>query len=349
MSGKINKELLRQLLRELCEINGASGQESAVREYILRKIGDKCGCRTTPLGCVIAEYKGEKRPEKKLIISAHTDEVGLIVTGINSDGTLNINCIGGVEADAVIGRQVTLESGISGSVGSKAVHNMSAEEREKAPKFDGLYIDIGALDKADADKYVSLGDYAYFTCGYESKGGMIRAKAIDDRAGVAIMLAMILENALEYDCTFTFVTQEEIGLRGARTAAFETAPDFALVLEATTAADIPCSEGDKRCCILGEGPVVSYMDRSTVYDRELYRLSISLAEKIGVKRQTKTVIAGGNDSGAIHISRGGVRTCAVSVPCRYLHTPCCVINEQDYFDSFTLSLAMAHEILSGKV
>ena len=163
------------------------------------------------------------------------------------------------------------------------------------------------------------------------------------------MLAMILENALPYDCTFAFETQEEIGLRGARTAAFDIEPDFALVLEATTAADVPLSEGDKRCCILGEGPVVSYMDRSTIYDRELYKLSIQLAKDIGVRRQTKTVVAGGNDSGAIHISRGGVRTCAVSVPCRYLHTPCCVIKEEDYFDSYALSAAMAEEILSGRV
>lgn len=349
MSMNINKILLRELLRELCEIDGASGQEDRVRDFILSKIGGICECRVTPLGCVIAEYKGGQSAAKKLMISAHMDEVGLIITWINSDGTLNFNCIGGVEADAVIGRQVRLQSGISGAVGSKAVHNMSEEERKAAPKFDGLYIDIGAFDRADAEKHVSLGDHAYFTAGYAEKDGFIRSKAIDDRAGCAIMLTMILEHALPYDCTFTFVTQEEIGLRGARTAAFDVAPDFALVLEATTAADIPLSEGDKRCCILGQGPVVSYMDRSTLYDRGLYSLSIRLAEEMGIKRQTKTVIAGGNDSGAVHISRGGVRTCAVSVPCRYLHTPCCVINEEDYFDSYALSLAMAIEILSGRV
>ncbi len=349
MSVKVNKELLRDLLKKLCELDGASGQENRIIKFIFDTVGDRCRCRVTPLGCVIAEYKGENRAASKLMISAHTDEVGLIVTGINADGTLNINCIGGVEADAVIGRQVRLENGIMGSVGSCAVHNMTEEQRKTAPKFDSLYIDIGAKDKEDAEKYVSLGDYAYFTCGYAERDGVIRSKAIDDRAGCAIMIAMILENALPYDCTFAFETQEEIGLRGARTAAFDVAPDFALVLEATTAADVPLSEGDKRCCILGEGPVVSYMDRSTIYDRELYRLSIQLAKDIGVRRQTKTVVAGGNDSGAIHISRGGVRTCAVSVPCRYLHTPCCVINEEDYFDSYALSVAMAEEILSGRV
>lgn len=345
----INKELLKTLLKELCEINGASGCEDKVREYILQKISGKCSCRVTPLGCIIAEYKGKKAPEKKLMISAHMDEVGLIITGINADGTLNFASVGGVDADAVIGRQVTLENGMNGAVGSKAVHNMTEDERKAAPKFDSLYIDIGAADKDDAKKYVSEGDYAYFTCGYSDEYGFIRSKAIDDRAGCAIMIAMILEDALEYDCTFTFVTQEEIGLRGARTAAFEVAPDFAIVLEATTAADIPLSEGDKKCCILGKGPVASFMDRSTVYDRELFRMSRTAAEENSISWQTKSLIAGGNDSGAIHISRGGVRTLALSVPCRYLHTPCCVINENDFFDTCALACEAVRRILSDKI
>lgn len=344
----INKDLLRTLLKELCEINGTSGGEDRVREYIFDKIKDKCECRVTPLGCLIAEYKGGKVPSKKLMISAHMDEVGLIITGINADGTLNFNCVGGVDADVVIGRHIVTESGLCGAVGSKAIHNMSEDERKKPPKFDGLYIDIGAADKAEAEKHVSVGEYAYFTCGYHaSADGFIRSKAIDDRAGCAVMIAMIMENALSFDCTFSFVTQEEIGLRGAKTAAFDIAPDYALVLESTTAADIPLSEGDKKCCILGNGPVVSYMDRSTVYDRGLYSLSKRIAEEKGIKWQTKSVVAGGNDSGAIHISRGGVRTCAISVPCRYLHTPCCVINEEDYFESYALACAMAEELLGN--
>lgn len=346
---KINKDLLRTLLKELCEINGASGREDAVREYVIDKIKGKCDYKLTPLGCVIAQYKGRKKTAKKLMISAHMDEVGFIITSVNPDGTLSFNCVGGIDADVTAGRQVTVENGINGAVGSKAVHNMSEDERKNPPKFDGLYIDIGAADKADAEKYVQPGDYAYFTCGYHLDSGIVRAKAIDDRAGVAIMLAMIIESTLEYDCTFTFVTQEEIGLRGARTAAFDAAPDFALVLEATTAADIPLSDGSQKCCILGNGPVVSFMDRSTVYDRRLFDMSKRIAEEKSIKWQTKTVVAGGNDSGAIHLSRGGVRTIAVSVPCRYLHSPCCVINEDDYFESFALAAAMAEEILGNDV
>lgn len=121
------------------------------------------------------------------------------------------------------------------------------------------------------------------------------------------------------------------------------------MLEATTAADIPLSEGDKRCCLLGKGPVVSYMDRSTVYDRKLFDLSQEIAKDNSIGWQTKTLIAGGNDSGAIHISRSGVRTIAISVPCRYLHTPCCVIDENDYFDTFALACAMADKILDSEI
>ncbi|MGN0665435.1 MAG: M42 family metallopeptidase [Huintestinicola sp.] len=336
------------LLRELCCINGASGDEGAVREYILGKIGGLCKCTVDPLGNIIADHKGRKTPAKKLMISAHMDEVGLIITSVRSDGTLSFDCVGGVDADAAAGRQVTVmgrRGSLDGCVGSKAVHNMSAEEKKSPPKFDGLYIDIGARDKADAEKYVRPGDYAYFRADYTKMGSCIRSKSIDDRAGCAIMINMI-QSGFEYDCTFTFVVQEEIGLRGARTAAYTAAPDLALVLEATTAADIPLSEGEKRCCELGKGPVVSYMDRSTVYDRELYALAGRTAEKNGIPWQTKTVIAGGNDSGAIHLSRGGVRTIALSVPCRYLHTPSCVISESDYHNTAALAKALAAEILS---
>lgn len=347
---RINKELLSTLLYELCILNGTSGAEERVREYIYGRIKDRenCTCTVNPLGCLIVEYKGKNRAKNRLMISAHMDEVGLIVTGINSDGTLSADCVGGVSADAVIGRQVVTEGGLMGAVGSKAVHHLSNEEKEKPPKFENIYIDIGAASEESAREKIAPGDMVYFTDGFVKSGGFIRSKAIDDRAGCAVMLAMILEDVPEYDCVFTFVTQEEVGLRGARTAAYTAAPGFALVLEATTAADIPLAEGDRQCCILGKGPVVSYMDRSTIYDRGLYDLSKEIARENNIPWQTKTVIAGGNDSGAIHISRGGVKTIAVSVPCRYLHTPCCVIKEDDLFNSFILAAAMADRISGGE-
>ena len=341
----MNKELLDTLLRELCMINGTSGREEKVREYILSKISDRCECTVTPSGCIIAEYKGQKRREKKLMISAHMDEVGLIVTDINEDGTLFVDCVGGVNADAVIGRCVTLENGMKGCVGSPAVDNLSEEERKKPAAFDSLYADFGAQDREDALKYISPGDNVYYENNYHvSPDGYIFSKAIDDRAGCAAMIAMILENEISFDTTFTFVTAEEVGLRGARTAAYVADPEYAIVIETTTAADIPLSEGAARCCELGKGAVVSYMDRSTIYDREMFALSRKLAAENGIAWQTKTTIAGGNDSGVIHISRGGVRTCAISVPCRYLHTPSCAAKAEDYYAVYRLAVLMAENI-----
>ncbi len=338
----MNNALLDSLLEELCRINGTSGREEKVREYIISKIADKCEYEVTPLGCLIVRYKGRRTPSKKLIISAHMDEVGLIATYINEDGTIALDCVGGVSADAVIGRTVVTESGLTAAVGSKAVHNLSDEEKKTPASFDKLYADIGAADREDALRYIRSGDVLYFRDGYTvtADGGII-SKAIDDRAGCAVMLALILENALEYDTTFTFVTQEEVGLRGARTAAYITEPDFAIVLEATTAADIPLSEGAARCCELGKGAVVSFMDRSTIYDRELFEMSRRIAEENGIKWQTKTVVAGGNDSGAINISGDGVRTTAISVPCRYLHTPSCLARLEDFHDCAELARLMA--------
>ena len=344
----MDKALLDTLLEELCKINGTSGREEKVREYILDRISDKCRCTVTPLGCVIAEYTGRKTAAKKLMVSAHMDEVALIVTDINEDGTLKIDSVGGVSADAVIGRAIVHESGISGVIGTKAIHNMSEDERKKPAEMGSLYADIGAQDKADALKYVQKGDILYYKDGFTvSPDGYVTSKAIDDRAGVAIMLAMILSGEIEYDTVFTFVTQEEIGLRGAKTAAYTVDPELAIVLEATTAADVPLSQGAARCCEVGKGAVVSFMDRSTMYDRALFELSKKKAAENGILWQTKSVVAGGNDSGAIHISRGGVRTIAISAPTRYLHTPSCTTKLSDIHECYRLCAAMMPVMAEG--
>lgn len=313
---------LKKLLNELCLINGTSGDESRVREYICSKIEGKCEYTIDPLGNIIAYKKGRSTPKNKVMVSAHMDEVGMIVTSIKSDGTLTVSPVGGIDPRVVIGRPVSVGmQNINGVIGAKAVHNLSADEKNKAPGFDSLYVDIGAESREEAEKLISLGDCVYFASDYYDMGdGIICGKAIDDRFGCAVMINLI-NSDLKYDCVFTFVVQEEVGLRGARAAAYTVDPDFAIVLEATTAADIPLASGEKKCCCLGKGPVVSYMDRSTIYDKELYNISKTAAEENNMLWQTKTMVAGGNDSGAIHISRGGVRTLAISVPCRYLHSP----------------------------
>ncbi len=322
--------MMIQLIEKISSLNGVSGNEDAVREFIISEIKDKCEYYVDNLGNIIAFKKGKKTPEKKLMIAAHMDEVGFIVTYINQDGTLSFDCVGGVNADASAGRQVVIcRNNINGVIGSKAVHNMTDSERKDKIKFSKLFIDIGAKAKEEAEKYVSAGDIVAFADNFLKLGNKrICSKALDDRVGCALMIDMI-NKELEYDVYFAFTVQEEVGLRGATAAAYTIAPDYAIVLETTTASDISGMTGARRVCELGKGAVVSYMDKRTIYDRELYELCFEVSKENGLLCQTKTAIAGGNDSGAIHISRGGVRTVAISVPCRYLHTASCLMDTDD--------------------
>lgn len=333
-------------LKDLCLLNAVSGNEESVRNFIIDKIKEFCEYSVDNLDNVIALRKGRKTPDKKLMVAAHTDEVGLIITSIRSDGTLTFDAVGGIDSAVIIGKKVKIgKAELNGVVGSKAVHKLSAKQRDEAPEISDLYIDFGAADKQDAEKNVNVGDYAYFDSDYIEFGNRrIKAKAIDDRAGCAIMLSLIEEEP-EYDTWFVFNVQEEIGLRGSTVSAYTVQPDIAIVLEATTAADIEGTSGAERVCEVGKGPVVSFMDRSTMYDKELYKTAFSLADELGISCQTKSMIAGGNDSGAIHISGKGVRTIAVSLPCRYLHSPSCVISAQDYDDTYTLVKAMMKKVL----
>lgn len=335
---------MKELLKELCLTDGISGDESAVRELIINKIKDVCEYRVDSLGSIICFRKGRKTPAKKLMICAHMDEVGFMITSVRGDGTLSFGTVGGIDPSVIIGRQVRVgKERINGVVGSTAVHNLSKEQREKAPDTDSLYIDIGAADKAEAEKYVSPGDCAYFSSEFAELGTRIKSKALDDRAGCAMMIELLREEP-EYDTYFVFNVQEEIGLRGSAVSAFAVAPDYAIVLEATTAADIDGAEGAKRVCELGKGPVISFMDRHTIYDKELYSLAFDIAKEEGLPCQTKTMIAGGNDAGAIHISGKGVRTIAVSLPCRYLHSPSSVIESADLESTYRLVRTLSKRI-----
>lgn len=332
-------------LEELCRLNGASGDEVRVRDFISSHItADETV--TDNLGNLLVFKKGRKTPKNKIMFAAHMDEVGFMITDITSDGFLHFGSVGGINPDVAVGRAMRVESTdgeIYGVVGTKAIHQQTKDERAKMPSFDEMYLDIGASSAADAEKLVHRGNYAYFDADFFEFGdGFIKGKAIDDRAGCLIMMDMI-NGEPEYDAWYAFTVQEEIGTRGAKAAAFTVAPDISIVLETTTACDIAGVSGSKKVCELGKGAVVSFMDRSTVYDRELYTLAFDTAAANGIAVQTKTQIAGGNDSGSIHVSRGGVRTCAISVPCRYLHSPSCVIKKTDYF----AVKALAEKMLSA--
>ena len=328
---------MTELLEKLCLLDGISGDEAKVREFIISQIKGFAEVTVDPLGSVIAFCKGKKTPKNKILVSAHMDEVGMIVTYINSDGTLKCDCVGGIDPKVVYGKRVRVgNNGIIGVIAGTAVHNVPKDERSKTVPFDKLVIDIGCENRQQAESLVRQGDSVCFVSDFVRFGsGFVKCKAIDDRAGCAIMIQLIKDRP-EYDTYFTFVVQEEIGLRGATAASYTVAPDYAFVLEATTASDIPESENEKKVCELGKGAVVSYMDRHTIYDKEMYELAFETAGENDIPVQTKSVIAGGNDAGAIHLSRGGVRTTAVSLPCRYLHSPSCVINEADMQSAYEL-------------
>lgn len=335
-------------LKELCLINGTSGREEKVREYILSRINGKAEITVDPMGNVIAFVKGKKTAKNKVMISAHMDEVGFIIRGITDDGFLKFAPVGGIDEKVVYARNLTVgDNEINGVVSVKPIHLLKPEEREQCPKIKDMCIDIGAANKEEAEKYVSIGDSAYFVSDYVEFGNsLIKAKAIDDRLGCAAMIKMI-EQGVEYDTYFTFVVQEEVGLRGATAAAFTVAPDYAIVLESTTASDVNDTDDINSVCKIGDGAVVSFMDRGTVYDRELFKKSYEIAKKNNIKWQTKTMVAGGNDAGAIHKSRGGVKTVAISIPCRYIHSASCVAGKDDMQSVYDLAVKMAEEFANA--
>lgn len=334
-----------EMIKELCALSGVSGRENAVRDYIIEKIKDYAEYSVDPLGNLIVFKKGRKEAKNKVMLDAHVDEVGLIVTAITSEGFLRFAKVGGIDTRVIIGRPVKVgDNAVSGVIGIKPVHLVEKSVEADIPKNDSLYIDIGAKNKEEAEKLVRIGDTVCFDSDFVEYGdGFIKAKALDDRVGCAILIEMI-RSELEYDLWFSFSVQEEIGTRGAQTAAYTVAPDYAIVVETTTAADISGVKDEKRVCICGKGGAVSFMDRSTVYGRELFDKAFEVAEKNGIVCQPKTYVSGGNDAGAIHKSRGGVKVLTVSVPCRYLHSPSCVIKYSDVEESLKLICAVAEEM-----
>ncbi len=322
------------MLKDLCLINGTSGDEGRVRDYIITQIKDYCEYTVDNMGSIIAFKKGKKTPAKKISINAHMDEVGFIVTGITDDGYLRFASVGGIDSRVCLDRIVSVgKNSVIGVIGDKAFHLLLSDEKDNCPGFDDLLIDIGAISKDEAEKYVTLGDFAYFESDYAEFGnGYIKAKALDDRIGCMLMIELI-QNELEYDTTFCFNVQEEVGLRGSKCTAFAVDADIAVVLESTTAADLNGVSGADRVCVLGDGPVISFMDNRTIYDRELFELGFAVAKQNDIPVQTKTAVAGGNDAGAIQTSGDGVRVMAISLPTRYIHSGASVVKSSDIDDT----------------
>lgn len=331
------------MLENLCLLNGASGDEMPVREYIINKIKDYCEYEIDSLGSIIAYKKGKKKADKKVMLCAHMDEVGFIITDIDENGMLSFAPVGGIDPRVTYNRVIEI-NGIKGVIGLPPVHLISDDEKKKAPGFKQLRIDIGAKSMEDAEKFVSPGDYAYFISDYYEFGdGYIKSKALDDRIGCMLLIELI-KSDLEYDAYFCFNVQEEVGLRGSACTSYQVQSDISVILESTTAADLCDVTGGERVCVLGDGPVVSFMDGRTVYDAELYMLARKIADENNIKAQTKTAIAGGNDAGAIQTSGKGSRVLAISLPCRYIHSGSSVVKKSDIDETRKLLKALLPQL-----
>ena len=320
-----------ETLKTLCALSGVSSFEDEVRDYIRRRVEPYAdSVRVDAMGSLIVFKKGLKSTGNKLMLAAHMDEVGLIVKSVTEEGYLHFGCVGGIDRRVLLGKRVEIgDRRVPGVIGFKPIHLTTPEERKKTPPLKEYYIDIGAKDREEALSKVEIGDCCVFVGDVVEFGGrMLKAKAIDDRVGCAVMVKL-LEEDLPMDCTFAFTVQEEVGTRGAFGAAFSVTPEIALVLEGTTSADTPALTESRQICSPGMGPVLSWMDNGTIYDRELFERLRRLADGNGIPWQMKHYVAGGTDGRTIQRTKSGVRVTGISAAVRYIHAPSSVCSLDD--------------------
>lgn len=337
-----------EYLKKYCEIPSPSGDEGMLRDSIIEDIKDFADeIKTDNLGNLIVFKKGKKPAQKKVMLDAHMDEIGFMITAIDDKGYLRFDNLGGIDGKVLFGKRVKI-NGFYGVIGGAAVHLLSADERKKVQKNDNLRIDIGAKDKADAMKMVKIGDTAVFDTDFKDMGESIAARGLDDKVGCAILVKLI-RSELEYDAYFSFSVQEEIGCRGANVTAYSISPDCAITVESTTACDIHGVPDDKTVCLLGKGAVLPIMDHGTLYNKNLVHSVLKNAEENGISAQLKTAVAGGTNASVIHKSRNGVKTVNLALPCRYIHSGYCVANKADAENLFLLVKNTAENLAEGNL
>lgn len=330
---------MTELLKQLCALPGVSSFEDAVRDYIRQQAAPYVNeVKVDAMGNLILFKKGAKATGKRLMLCAHMDEVGLMVRSITEDGYLKFVCVGGIDRRVLLGKQVRIGAKqVPGVIGLKAIHMTTAEERKKVPKLEDYYIDIGANSQEEAQALVEVGEPCVFVSDCVEFGdGFLKAKALDDRVGCAVLLEL-LRRELPMDVTFVFTVQEEVGTRGAFGAGFAVTPEIALVVEGTTAADAPSQDPQAQICWPGKGPVLSWMDRGTIYDRSLFEVLRDQAKVHNIPWQMKHYIAGSTDAKAIQRAKSGVRVAGLSVPVRYLHAPGSVTKLRDVEQTLELA------------
>lgn len=321
------------LLEKLCLADGVSGFEDEVRELIATDIEPFCDeLYRDAVGNLIAVRYGKDR-NKRVMLCAHMDEVGFCIKYVNDDGTLLFDQVG-MNASVLPSKRVLIgKDKIPGVIGLAPVH---VTKGSKDIKTSDLCIDVGAKNAEEAQHL--FGQYAVFDSDFcEFGNGLVKAKALDDRIGCAVMCALCKEDEFECDTYFVFTVGEEVGGVGAAAAANAVKPDVCLVLEGTTASDIYGNDGADKVCSLRCGPVCPFMDGGTLYDAKLYESIMKIAKENSIPCQAKTRVAGGTDASKIQKTGSGNRVAALSLPCRYIHTSASVASVTDMQNMYRLA------------
>lgn len=341
-----------QLLERLCNACAVSGNEGEVRAIVLEQIRPHVNeVKVDALGNVLAVRRGAGEGRLRVMLAAHMDEVGFMLTGDEEHGIFRFETIGGLDPRQLVGKAVLVgDEHLPGVIGAKPIHLTDDEELSQIISLETLRIDVGP----DNGKKVKVGDWATFATRFARLGPSLRAKALDDRLGVATLIELVRHAPPNIDLLAAFTVQEEVGLRGARVAAFALDPQVAFVLDSTPANDLPsweqgncfseydCPENTHYNTRLGLGPAIYIADNATLSDPRLIRALVDSAEALGIPYQFRQPGGGGTDAGAIHKQRVGIPSVSVSVPGRYAHTAAGLCRLEDWKNT----LALLHATLT---
>ncbi len=332
---------LTETIQALSNLPGVSSWEEPVRDYLAaeaRAVG--CSTEIDRLGNLIVRKEGAHPARGTVLLTAHMDEVGLMITDITEEGYLRFDLVGKPDRRCLIGKQM-LVNGIPGVIGIKAIHLTDREETKKVPPTDSLYLDIGAEDEAAAKKLVSLGNVAWFRRSCALFGaGLVKGPALTGRIPCAVLLEL-LRGPVAADCTMAFTVQQEVGSRGAFGAGFRIKPDAAVVVDTIPANDVP---GGKRPGLgLGGGVGIALRDEGALYDPNLSAALYRLAQE---KHLPAALLTGGSASqgGTVQCSRAGAKTAAIKLPVRYGGTPACVADPADAETALALLRAYLEQV-----
>lgn len=320
-------------LQTLNACHGPSGDESGVAECICTLAAPHADeYWTDAMGNLIVHKRGNG---PKVLFAAHMDSIGMIITHIEENGLLRFGKVGGLGLLSLLYTPVRFANGARGLVGV----DQSADP--KKPSVEDLFIDIGARSREEAERLAHIGDTAVFDAPTFAAGERIISPYLDNRISCAVLLAVLEDLASSVnDLYFVFTTQEEVGLRGAKTAAYAIDPDYAIAVDVTLSDDVPGAKHNGSS-VLGKGAAIKVMDGSVICHPNMVKKLTDLAQKREIPYQSDVIRSGGTDAGAIHVSRTGVYTGGISIPCRYIHTPTEMVQISDIDACVRLAAAFA--------